>query len=51
MQSGSPPISDVLNQGWVGKVYSEVAFSSPSFTIQYVFGIIVSITYQYDLFI
>ena len=44
-------ISDVLDQDWAGEAYSEAAFGSPSFSIEYMFGITASIIYQYDLFI
>jgi hypothetical protein len=51
IQSCNPLVSDVLDWDWAGGAYSEAAFGSPSFSIQYMFEITVSITYQYDLFI
>jgi hypothetical protein len=51
MQSCNPLISDVLDQHRAGGAYSEAAFGSPSFSIQYMLGITVSIIHQYDLFI
>jgi hypothetical protein len=51
IQSCNPLVSDVLNRDRAGGAYSEAAFGSPSFSIQYVFRIIVSIIYQYDFFI
>jgi hypothetical protein len=51
IQSCNPPISDALNRDRVAGVYPEAVLSSSSLSIQYVFRIIVSIIYQYDLFI
>jgi hypothetical protein len=51
IQSCNPLVSNVLDRDRAGGAYSEAAFGSPSFPIQYVFRIIVSIIYQYDLFI
>jgi hypothetical protein len=51
MQSCNSLISDVLNRDCAGGAYAKAAFSLPSLSIQYMLRIVVSIIYQYDLFI